>query len=675
MLCASSPHYKPRPEQIHLASRIALALVDGTRRFVAEAPCGTGKTFAYLVPLLFHHLMTGTPILISTAGIALQRQLVETDIPLLVNKICAWPGLQPSGKEGLVTAPSYALLKSVGNYVCIKKVRKTLASAGLKGGFLSMGTDTGVATAEEFGEDWTKSVALLFPLNNDLARWVLLRSHGDREKAPRHTDDEWQTLATTSDECTGLECKDAHVCSFMKARKKALQSDVLVTNHQYLASTALGDEISPIWKKDGKVRLLVLDEAHEYPAIARDIQGFSLHKNTVKKKLRYPNTAGYVSQTIAAQAEAAYAQLVADFQNLFLDRTARLLSPDEKLALSRAFDDMRTNYNRLQAAEESGGTTLVREPLKQDEDPFQRRLAAYRAKAKYLDGTCLTEVDTGNGEVFHGVSLEVELPPEPSLVIAVSATLRHDGQYTSWLEQVSCPPNKSAYLPETRTYTTPSPFRWPEQCLAVVPRYALDPSKDKEAYIQYLQEMCVKTARRARGRTMVLCSSWTHVNAVAAALQLLPYRLLVQGQQGKQELVQAFKEDINSVLVGTTSFWTGVDVQGEALSALVIDKLPFRTQDSPANQILKLRESKSYFGKVVLPEATTLFAQGFGRLIRATTDRGVAVLLDQRLQTKFYGRSFYAALPDDLTYTDDLDDIGPFLDRDRPLSMGPDDDL
>lgn len=620
-LASVNARYHPRPEQIGLAGQIALSLIKGDELFVSEAPCGTGKTFAYLIPLLYHFVQTGVPILISTAGIALQQQLISTDLPFLIDKV--FPAMVPLG----TMPPSYRLLKGISNYVCLKKKGNALSLFG--------------GASKEFTE-WTSSTKT-----------------GDREEAPTHTDEHWQQVSIPSDECNSNTCPRRGECHYLRQRNEALRANILVMNHHLLAGVAK-DERHPflmgsaaLFPTRGIVerrRLVVLDEAHEYPSVARQVTGFSFRPDTLRKKLSYDPGAG----DPAEEARMAALRLL---DSLTDRKEDRVLSEEQKQLLAATFRDLKLNYNKYRAGCESEGQSYNRSLQDSEEDPIFMRLAGYERKAAKLDGVCVREE---RGVVtFHGVSTSASLPKGP--LFALSATLRYDGKYDSWCDSVSAKPD--------RTYTTPSPFLWADQAMVVIPMDAEDPTVDRLRYQNYLARKSAETVLAARGRTLVLCSSWTHVHAVAEAVRPLGYTLLVQGDAGKQALIERFKNEEESVLVGTVSMWTGVDVPGAALSALVIDKLPFRTNDDPTTAILKLQDSRGFFSKHVLPETVSLFAQGFGRLIRSVNDRGVVVVLDKRIQTARYGSLFYAALPSDAQYTNNLEDAAAFLQKYLPLPL------
>lgn len=627
LLAASKPGYLPRPEQIELASRIAISLLTSADVFVAEAPCGTGKTYAYLVPAIFHMLETGQPVVISTAGIGLQSQLFEKDVPAVQDLF------RDAGYDTDPDPFTYALLKGVGNYVCKKK---------------------------------TEQLPIFPATPPDLKAWLDTTLTGDREEAPPHTDDHWQVLSTSSDECPGSRCAQASKCHALRARANAAMADVIITNHHLLSTLGAiddGENALITSNKNKRRRLLVLDEAHEYPAIAQNMQSVRLNRNWLASRL----TAFEDRPDLLARKQVGLDLL----SQLFSDKTTRLASDAERSLLSDTLTLYVSVYNQLQAAIESSGSSQTRDIFKQQNDAFYQKITTAAALLRKIDGVHIS--NEKGGEVLHGISTKVKLPTSP--VIAVSATIQHSGSYKNWLDSVSVPESKITLSPSVRSFTARSPFRWDWQCMVVIPHNARDPSADRDAYPGWVASQAVEAVKAARGRTLVLCTSWTNVKAVAEALtQHAPYTLLVQGQRSKQELIEAFSSDINSVLVGTSSFWTGVDVPGEALSALVIDKLPFAVVDTPLSLIQKLQHGPRMFSDVVLPETVRMFAQGFGRLIRSVTDRGAVVVLDRRISTKPYGSAFFSVLPDEASWTDKIADIGPFLDKTRPLSMTPEDD-
>jgi ATP-dependent DNA helicase DinG len=626
-LASVNSRYSPRPEQIGLAGQIALSLIKGDQLFVSEAPCGTGKTFAYLVPLLYHFVKTGDPILISTAGIGLQQQLISTDLPFLIDHV--YPAMAP--QVAVARPPSYRLLKGISNYVCLKK--KT-------------------------------ALNLFQPFSQEFTAWLGSTKTGDREEAPGHTDDQWQQVSIASDDCNANTCPKRGECHYLRQRNEALKANILVMNHHLLAGVAREHD-HPFLKTMTAVppsrgmashiaverrRLVVLDEAHEYPSVARQVNGFSFRPDQILKKLTYDPGAG-------DPAEEARVRAVEILRTLAEAKADTVLTVEGKQELAATFRDLKLNYNKYRSGCESEGRNFNRSLEDSEQDPIFLRLAGYEKKAAQLDGVCVRE--ERGAVTYHGVVTSVRLPAGP--LFALSATLRYDGKYDSWCDSVSAKPD--------RTYTTPSPFLWPEQAMIVVPGDAEDPTVDRLRYQNYLASKSAETVLAARGRTLVLCSSWTHVRAVADALRPLGYPVLVQGDAGKQALVERFKSEEESVLVGTVSMWTGVDVPGPSLSALVIDKLPFRTNDDPTTAILKLQDSRGFFSKHVLPETVSLFAQGFGRLIRSTSDRGVAVILDKRIQTARYGALFFNALPEDARYSDNLRDAAAFLQKTLPIPL------
>lgn len=591
------PGYQPRHEQIELANHIALSLAEGTETFVSEAPCGTGKTYAYLVPLLYHRHWRQDPVLVSTAGISLQMQLVEKDLPRLKALLCE------EGQE-IVPPFTFTLLKGVNNYACTYKMERTFVDSTLQA---------------EIADTLT----------------------GDRESLMHLSDETWSQVSTNSEGCDTEKCPAKDRCYYIQQRKKARVADVVVTNHHFTAN--LSDE-SPILSLQGKRRLVVLDEAHEYPSIARDARSPQAFEPTFRKVLR--KLSKYRDD---AETYKYYSKMEEGVDKLF-NRPVSASLMNEASLLPDVLRSIQDNYMKLRSLEggdeESG--------LAEWNDPTNRRLGSLRAAVKHADGVVLKE--ESGAKTLHIVNTTT--PFFEGQLMALSATLRCEKSYNSWLDQVHRQPSESNRVAR---FTTRSPFDWTQQVRVILPNGGKDPAMSRDTYPTYVAEVAMQVVQAAKGRTLVLCTSWTSVRTVAEALSTLPYRVLVQGTMGKKDLVDTFKLDTHSVLVGTTGLWTGVDVPGEALSALILDKLPFRTAKTPASLIQKMQNPKGFFSAHVLPEAVNLFAQGFGRLIRSTQDKGVVVLLDNRLYTKPYGQAFRDALPPDAPITRDLGVITPFL--------------
>ncbi len=591
------PGYQPRHEQIELANHIALSLAEGTETFVSEAPCGTGKTYAYLVPLLYHRHWRQDPILVSTAGISLQMQLVEKDLPRLKALLC---------EEGQEVVPpfSFTLLKGVNNYACTYKMERSCVDPELQA---------------------------------EIAGTVT----GDRESLMHLDDETWSKVSTSSEGCDTEKCSAKDRCYYIAQRKRARVADVVVTNHHFTANLS---EESPILSLQGKRRLVVLDEAHEYPSIARDARSPQAFEPSFRKMLRKLSKYRDDEDTYRY-----YANMEEGVDKLFNRPVAASLMNEASLLpdVLRSIQDNYLKLRSLEGGDEEFGSA-------EWNDPINRRLGSLRAAVKTADGVVLKE--ESGAKTLHIVTTTT--PFFDSQLMALSATLRCEKSYDPWLSQVGRTPSDTNRVAR---FTTRSPFDWRNQARVILPGGGRDPAQDRDAYPRYVAEVALQVVQAARGRTLVLCTSWTTVRVVADALTALPYRVLVQGTMGKKDLVDTFKLDTHSVLVGTTGLWTGVDVPGEALSALILDKLPFRTAETPASIIQKMQDPSGFFSAHVLPEAVNLFAQGFGRLIRSTEDKGVVVLLDSRLYTKPYGQAFRDALPPDAPITRDLGVITPFL--------------
>jgi ATP-dependent DNA helicase DinG len=439
-------------------------------------------------------------------------------------------------------------------------------------------------------------------------------------------------VTTTAEECLGIQCP--HYLSCLP--KKALTSysgegGILVTNHHFFYH-----------QRRMLTRLsvrTVVDEAHELPAVVRE----NLTRKLTRRKMTRWFNALLKADPAIDQDWAVYTM------DMLLPKFSKASSRAE--AVSAAADVLYFLTTKMHVFRAGG-----------DE---QARLAqsAARDYAFDLDKNGVWFFTKEEGEP---VLVSPPLPEEvvlPGATGFFSATLRVGGNFDYFTRHTEAPSRAVCYAGK-------SPFNWSEQALLVLPGKELLADRSPSSILP-------EVVHRAKGRTLVLTSSWAAVRAMKEALAADPrtagYTTYVQGEesgQGKEKLVQNFKEDVNSVLIGTLSFWTGVDVPGESLSCLVIDKIPFRSPDDPYFQRMEQAEPGSGFHKEALPQAGFLLAQGFGRLIRSEKDKGVCVLLDPRFYPKSWAYKPYtrtllrSMLPlgfDTSMISDDIDDISVFL--------------
>jgi ATP-dependent DNA helicase DinG len=603
---AAIPGYRERNQQVEMAEAIAQT-IESTGVLVAEAGTGTGKTFAYLVPAL----LAGGKVIVSTGTKTLQDQLFDRDLPAV--------------KHALASGATAALLKGRSNYVCLYRLRR----AGTEGRF---------NTREE-------AVQL-----RQIERFAAATTTGDRADLADVPEDAaiWAQATSNRENCLGQGCPDYADCFVMRARRNALAADVVVINHHlFFADVVLRDEgISELLPACNTV---IFDEAHQLPETARLFFGDTLATSQVIELSRDARVelraAGGASPELEALANR-------------LDKAAREL----RLALGEA--PVRLAWP--QALSRQGfpeGLIRLRSALKmldaalsaQAERSEGLAACARRAGNAYAVLARLMETDAGEdvrwAEVF-GQSVQLHVTPlhsgelfrrqmedHPRAWIFTSATLAVGEDFGHFTREIG--------LPEARTARWQSPFDFASQALVYLPPGLPEPSDP--AFTDAVIEAAFPVLQASGGRAFLL---FTTLRALRRAHELLRGRvdfpLLVQGTGSRSELLARFRSLGNAVLLGSASFWEGVDVRGEALSLVVIDKLPFAPPDDPvlAARIDSLKnEGRNAFNELQLPQAVLQLKQGAGRLIRDENDRGVLMLCDPRLLSKAYGRRVLQSLP------------------------------
>jgi ATP-dependent DNA helicase DinG len=610
-LARAIPAYKMRAQQVEMARAVARA-IEERGVLIAEAGTGTGKTFAYLAPAL----LSGGKVIVSTGTKTLQDQLFSRDIPTV--------------RQALRAPVTVALLKGRANYICHHHLERNLA-------------DGRFPTRED-----TRHIQAI-------ARFARTSKTGDRAGLSDVPEDSsvWPLATSTRENCLGGECRRYDDCFVMEARRQALAADVVVVNHHlFFADLALRDE--------GVAELLpacntvIFDEAHQLPETATLFFGESL------------STAQLIELARDARMEAVRA--AKDFQPL----------PDAAGDVDRAARDL-----RLAAGNEAG-----RQPAREFEArrDFVLRLDALGEKLAALGALLATQAERSEdlehcaqrcheltarlqrwrseapGEIVRWVEVfqhAVQLNATPLVVadifrkqvtagarawIFTSATLSVKGDFSHYQQQMG--------LEQAQAAAWDSPFDYSSQALLYVP--ARMPGPNSEGYTRAVVEAAMPVLAASRGRAFLL---FTSLRAMREAHALLAERfaqaglvfpLLLQGEGSRSELLERFRRLGNAVLVASHSFWEGVDVRGEALSLVLIDRLPFAPPDDPvlAARIERINaEGRNAFMEYQLPEAVITLKQGAGRLIRDETDRGVLMICDTRLVDRPYGRRIWQSLP------------------------------
>ena len=613
------PGFRPRPGQQDMARAIADTLA---RRevLVCEAGTGTGKTFAYLVPAL----ASGLKVIISTATKTLQDQLFHRDLPLV--------------RRALAAGGSMALLKGRASYACLYRLER----AGHAGDV-----------------DATR-----LPLLDEIRRWAEQTVSGDLEEVRQLDDDAYlrALVTSTTENCLGQECPLFDPCFVVRARRAAVAADVVVVNHHLLfADLVLRDtgfaELLPA------ADAIVLDEAHKVPEIAstffsRSISaqqlislGRDVRSGAAEEADDMPTLTAAVSRLELAQHELK--RLLGSHQRRIPWRD--LSTSEEAVARVDAVGIELTSLveNLTLAAERGPMLANCRERAEAIRERWQRF-----AQAPTEDRICWVDVGPRNF-TFYDTPLSVarefsaHIENSQAAWVMTSATLAIEGHFEHFCTALG--------LAHARTHLWPSPFDYARQSLLYLPNLRREPRAND--FERELVEAAVPVLEYSRGRAFFLFTSYRSLDLCAALLrERLSFPLLIQGDAPRSELLRRFQATAHAVLLGTATFWEGVDVRGEQLSCVIIDKLPFGVPDDPVTQARSAAltaQGENPFLRLQLPEAITALKQGAGRLIRDESDRGVLMIGDVRLRRRGYGAAFIQSLPP-MPVTQELEDVRRF---------------
>ena len=608
-LARSFEGFVSRPSQRRMAARIADAL-EQREHLLIEAGTGTGKTFAYLVPAL----MSGLRVLISTGTRTLQDQLYMRDIPLLAGAL---------GRP-LTTA----LLKGRANYLCLAR----LSGAGAQQTLLADEEPTLLAQVRE----WATTTR-----TGDLSEVASLgESHPLRAQ-----------LTSTRDNCLGARCAEFSRCHVFAARRAALEADLVVVNHHLLlADLALKEE--GFGELLPGVDALILDEAHQLPDLAAEFFGITCSSrqfDTLLHDARTELAALKVPVGAIAKSSALLEQPLKSFQAR-LGRLERRVAWQEIGEAARAdcealHDALETYAVALESQGESAGIAqcaararaLAADMAQVMAEPEQPEAGGARSVAVGARGFALSLLPYDVSTRFKGL-----VDQHPSAWIFTSATLALAGNFQHFSARLG--------LTDAETLCLESPFDYERQALLYLPEGLPDPSAPN--YTEAVLERARPLLEASDGGAFLLFTSHRALRLAAQALRGQPWvgdwPLLVQNDAPRELLLRRFRESGRAVLLGTASFWEGVDVQGVALRLVVIDKLPFSSPEDPqvrARAQYLQSQGINAFRDYQLPEAALALKQGVGRLIRSEEDRGVVMICDPRLMTRGYGRALLASLP------------------------------
>ncbi|HZA14705.1 MAG TPA: ATP-dependent DNA helicase [Myxococcaceae bacterium] len=618
-LASALDGYEFRPEQLEVARAVERAFSE-RGYLMAEAGTGTGKTLAYLVPAI----LSGRKVLVSTATKNLQEQILYKDVPLL---------------RRLGLSFQAAVLKGRANYLCQHR-------------FEAMAAAPALATPED-ARAWPELVA-----------WVEHTETGDRAELDLPDDSStWRTLSTNADTCLGLRCPFYESCFVTRARRRAEAADIVVVNHHlFFADLALKSRGAAEggWAALGvlpRYDVVVFDEAHALEDVATE--HFGLHVST----FRVEDLVRDAQRTLAEGDDGS--------------ETLAALATRLQWHSDAFFRRARVQLGARHAAVRIGGGTLAALPEREEllealsalgafssASPRPERAALARRSAEIAEHLELVALARdpryvywgearGRGLFLHASPIEIaddlrrRLYGAVDTLVFTSATLTAQNSFSYFARRMGLhSPDEDEDGRRLRTVSVPSPFDYRVQAALYVPDHLPDPSAPH--FAEAVADEIVALAAISGGRAFALFTSLRNMEAAwAAARDRLPYQVLLQGERPKSALLDAFRA-APSVLFASHSFWEGVDVPGEALSLVVIDKLPFASPADPrvsARIDLLRQRGEDPFSSYQLPGAAIALRQGFGRLIRSSRDRGIVAILDPRLHRRHYARAFLASLP------------------------------
>ncbi|MDW1876504.1 ATP-dependent DNA helicase [Vibrio sp. Vb1026] len=624
------PGFQARQPQIDMAEAVSSAIKDQTQ-LVVEAGTGTGKTFAYLVPVL----LSGKKVIISTGSKNLQEQLYHRDLPLMVNAL---------GFYGQV-----ALLKGRSNYLCLDRLSRQMVESHTNE------SDPTLLTQLVKVRAWSSETK-----TGDL---------GDCDDLP---EDSMiiPTITSTNDNCLGKECPSYTDCFVLKARKRAMDSDIVVVNHHlFLADLAIKEtgfgELIP------EADVFIFDEAHQLPDIASEYFGQSVSSRQIHDLAKDIEIAYRTEAKDMRQLQKVGDKLMQSAMDMRIvlgepgfrgNWREALQSGSIKRELLRLTDSLELAIDVLKIA--LGRSQLL-------DTAFER---ANLIKGR-IDRVCDVDItgysywyDTSPRHfALHITPLSVadkfheQIEIKQGAWIFTSATLAVSGDFKHFTERLGLKP--------TKQFSLPSPFDYQKQARLCVPRYLPEPNSNGLA--DKLVRMLAPVIEENDGRCFFLCTSHSMMRELGEKFrEVLELPVLMQGEMSKQKTLAEFMELGNALLVATGAFWEGIDVRGDALSCVIIDKLPFTAPDDP---LLKARiedcrlRGGEPFAEVQIPDAVITLKQGVGRLIRDQKDHGALIICDNRLVTRDYGGIFLGSLPP-IPRTRDLDGIKAFLKAEQSVT-------
>jgi ATP-dependent DNA helicase DinG len=642
LVASALPGYESRPGQLAMAERIAEAIDRDDRLFI-EAGTGTGKTLAYLVPAL----LSGRKVVVSTGTKTLQDQIARIDLPRL---------------QAILPQPfTWSVMKGLGNYLCLRRL----------------------------GEQTRQQSLAANPELDRILSWAAETATGDRADLTELPEDSplWREVSATPETRIGSRCPHFEQCFVTRMRRSAMDAQLIIANHHlFFADLALRSQ----WPEAQVLppyEVVIFDEAHQIEEIATEF--FGMHVSTqrlfalARDLARAAELDARRAQATAARLQAAAGALGDALRDhLPAPRPGadevRVPVPDDLWGGARV-----KRYHELDGVLDEIASWLAFDAESVREAKNSAELAGLGRRAAALRDELGALIDRANRDHVRWIAAtprNVSLHASPIDVgpalargfdlvtgplIFTSATLTVAGSFGYIRERIGLGDAAGEAC-------FPSPFRYAEQALLYMAADLPEPNDPRfaPAVAARAAELCQITG----GRALLLFTSFRNLRVAEAHLRAtLPFPLLVQGERPRHVLLAALRDRIGSVLLATQSFWEGVDVPGEALSLVVIDRIPFAVPDDPltASRIQRIREQGGDpFASFQVPRAALALKQGFGRLIRSRSDSGIVAIMDGRLARRRYGATLLASLPGDCPRTELIEDVAAFWERRRPAHRG-----
>ena len=630
---AGGLRFEYRPGQLQMALRVEKALIEGTH-LVVEAGTGTGKTLAYIYPALRFSMITGRRIILSTGTKSLQEQLFYKDVPFL---------------ESILGPLNICYMKGRGNYLCRQKLQD-MHPASLSG-----------------------TEALHFKI---IQEWAETTETGDRAEIGSLPEKStlWGRIDARTDACVGKECAHFLDCCVSEMRRRAAESNLVIINHHLFFTDLEIKMKAPDSAVLPSATAIVFDEAHELEQIASDCFGVAVSNRRVED-LVWDIRKGTSDADRRAEVSKVAGTVVERFALLWA------AMPGKKEPARMEFDgrpEFVVARNEIYLGVLSALQLLhsVLKAVGQDDESVAslvQRTGQLFSELRFLvESTSDSAVFwierrlAGNGKALN--TFIQATPIDVSEILEASVFETYDTAIltsaTLAVQKGFVHIRKALGIAQAEEIIVPSLFDYPKQSILYVPKDIPDPRDD--GFFESAKGHIAEVLRICQGRAFCLFTSYEMMQKMHLALKdVLPYPLLLHGTMTRNELLSQFRNTPHAVLFGTSSFWQGIDVQGEQLSCVIIDRLPFGV---PSDPILQARVKKienaggSGFFDYQVPKAAIALKQGFGRLIRSTTDRGVLVMLDRRLQHQNYGNIFVESLPP-YRITNEISDVQRFMGR------------